>query len=163
MHLRGRAGTGAVRLGYQSPPAPRKPLPIPMPSLPAEPGFHETLSASHRVGLPRTPQSVPSSGVSSEKGWGVPCNLIYPTHHIPARSRTLDFRAPFLPPVFLATGFFWDGDLAFLAGGGVMMASNFPLDPRFFASNSGWIFGNTPPLAMVTPFSSLQENQSCRW
>lgn len=36
-----------------------------------------------------------------------------------------------------------------------MMASNFPLDPRFFASNSGWIFGNTPPLAMVTPFSSL--------
>lgn len=93
---------------------------------------------------------------------GVPWNLIYPTPHIPARSRTFDFRAPFLPPVFLATGFFWDGDLAFLAGGGVMMASNFPLDPRFFASNSGWIFGNTPPLAMVTPFSSLQENQSRR-
>lgn len=83
--------------------------------------------------------------------------------HIPARPRTLDFRAPFLPPVFLATGFFWDGDLAFLAGGGVMMASNLPLDPRFFASSSGWIFGNTPPLAMVTPFSSLQENQSHRW
>lgn len=38
-----------------------------------------------------------------------------------------------------------------------MMASSFPLDPRFFASSSGWIFGNTPPLAMVTPFSSLQE------
>lgn len=69
-------------------------------------------------------------------------------------SLLLGFPGPFLAPVFLDTGFFWDGDLAFLAGGGVMMASNFPLDPRFFASNSGWMFGNTPPLAMVTPFSS---------
>lgn len=89
----------------------------------------------------------------------LPC----PSSHIPIKSHTLDFRAPFFPPAFLDTGFFWDGDLAFLAGGGVMMASNFPLDPRFFASNSGWMFGNTPPLAMVTPFSSLKENQSSRW
>ena len=89
----------------------------------------------------------------------LPC----PTPHAPAESHTLDFRAPFLPPAFLDAGFFWDVDLAFLAGGGVMMASSFPLDPRFFASNSGWMFGNTPPLAMVTPFSSLQENQSSKW
>ena len=92
------------------------------------------------------------------------CTCPAPPHaSLPDRVHTLDFRAPFLPPVFLDTGFFWDGDLAFLAGGGVMMASNFPLDPRFFASNSGWMFGNTPPLAMVTPFSSLQENQSSGW
>lgn len=67
---------------------------------------------------------------------------------------TLDFLAPFLPPVFFDTVFFCDGDFAFFAGGGVMMASSFPFDPRFFASSSGWILGNTPPLAMVTPFNS---------
>lgn len=67
---------------------------------------------------------------------------------------TLDFLAPFLPPVFFDTVFFCDGDLAFFAGGGVMMASSFPFDPRFFANSSGWILGNTPPLAMVTPFNS---------
>lgn len=67
---------------------------------------------------------------------------------------TLDFLDPFLPPVFFDTVFFCDGDLAFFAGGGVMMASSFPFDPRFFANSSGWILGNTPPLAMVTPFNS---------
>lgn len=109
----------------------------------------------------------PIGGMSTQQEGGSPDNhlsaLPCPTPHAPAKSHTLDFRAPFLPPAFFDTGFFWDGDLAFLAGGGVMMASNFPLDPRFFASNSGWMFGNTPPLAMVTPFSSLQENQRSRW
>lgn len=50
---------------------------------------------------------------------------------------TLDFLAPFLPPVFFDTVFFCDGDFAFFAGGGVMMASSFPFEPRFFANSSG--------------------------
>lgn len=57
----------------------------------------------------------------------------------------LAFLPPFLP------------DVAFLplfSGGGERIVSDLPLVPRFLASSSGWILGRTPPLAMVTPFSS---------
>ena len=57
----------------------------------------------------------------------------------------LDFLPPFLP------------DAAFLplfSGGGERIVSDLPLVPRFLASSSGWILGRTPPLAIVTPFSS---------
>ena len=56
-----------------------------------------------------------------------------------------DFFPPFFP------------DVAFLplfSGGGERIVSDLPLVPRFLASSSGWILGRTPPLAMVTPFSS---------
>ena len=61
-----------------------------------------------------------------------------------------DFLPPFLP------------DVAFLplfSGGGERIVSDLPLVPRFLASSSGWILGRTPPLAMVTPFSSWRERE----
>lgn len=52
-------------------------------------------------------------------------------------AHTLDFRTPFLAPGFFEVDFFGDVLLAFFAAGGVIIASNFPLVPRFFANSSG--------------------------